>query len=111
MPNVKRIGGGPWKNGQKSDDLTWNDPGVLPSITNPWVIFLDNPTHPQSVLCSVLSLNSLQLGYIITRLVLARHGCKLRADWWLWDVVWFVKVIFIVLLEAAFCTQIPGDMC
>ena len=26
MPNFKRIGGGPWKNGQKSDDLTWNDP-------------------------------------------------------------------------------------
>ena len=25
MPNFKRIGGGPWKNGQKSDDLTWND--------------------------------------------------------------------------------------
>ena len=28
MPNFKRIGGGPWKNGQKSDDLTWNDPEV-----------------------------------------------------------------------------------
>ena len=28
MPNFKRIGGGPWKNGQKSDDLTWNDPIV-----------------------------------------------------------------------------------
>ena len=28
MPNFKRIGGGPWKNGQKSDDLTWNDPHV-----------------------------------------------------------------------------------
>ena len=28
MPNFKRIGGGPWKNGQKSDDLTWNDPSV-----------------------------------------------------------------------------------
>ena len=28
MPNFKRIGGGPWKNGQKSDDLTWNDPGA-----------------------------------------------------------------------------------
>ena len=26
MPNFKRIGGGPWKNCQKSDDLTWNDP-------------------------------------------------------------------------------------
>ena len=26
MPNFKRIGGGPWKNVQKSDDLTWNDP-------------------------------------------------------------------------------------
>ena len=26
MPNFKRIGGGPWKNGKKSDDLTWNDP-------------------------------------------------------------------------------------
>ena len=26
MPNVKRIGGGPGKYGQKSDDLTWNDP-------------------------------------------------------------------------------------
>ena len=28
MPNFKRIGGGPWKNGQKSVDLTWNDPEV-----------------------------------------------------------------------------------
>ena len=28
MPNFKRIGGGPWKNGQKSVDLTWNDPVV-----------------------------------------------------------------------------------
>ena len=28
MPNFKRIGGGPWKYGQKSDDLTWNDPNV-----------------------------------------------------------------------------------
>ena len=27
MQNFKTIGGGPWKNGQKSDDLTWNDPG------------------------------------------------------------------------------------
>ena len=26
MPTFKRIGGGPWKYGQKSDDLTWNDP-------------------------------------------------------------------------------------
>ena len=26
MPNFKKIGGGPWKNGQKSDDLTGNDP-------------------------------------------------------------------------------------
>ena len=26
MPNFKRIRGGPWKNGQKSVDLTWNDP-------------------------------------------------------------------------------------
>ena len=26
MPNFKIIGGGPWKNGQKSVDLTWNDP-------------------------------------------------------------------------------------
>ena len=26
MPNFKRIGGGSWKYGQKSDDLTWNDP-------------------------------------------------------------------------------------
>ena len=29
MPNFKRIGGGPWKNGQKSVDLTWNDPIVF----------------------------------------------------------------------------------
>ena len=28
MPNFKRIGGGPWKNGKKSVDLTWNDPPV-----------------------------------------------------------------------------------
>ena len=28
MPNFKRIGGGPWKNGQKSVDLTWNDPAA-----------------------------------------------------------------------------------
>ena len=28
VPNFKRIGGGPWKYGQKSDDLTWNDPSV-----------------------------------------------------------------------------------
>ena len=26
MPNFKSIGGGPWKNGKKSVDLTWNDP-------------------------------------------------------------------------------------
>ena len=26
MPNFKRIGGGSWKNGQKSVDLIWNDP-------------------------------------------------------------------------------------
>ena len=31
MPNLKRIGGGPWKNGQKSVDLTWNDPSLSPS--------------------------------------------------------------------------------
>ena len=29
MPNFKRIGGGPWKNGQKSVDLIWNDPDVV----------------------------------------------------------------------------------
>ena len=28
MPNFKRIGGGLWKYGQKSDDLTWNDPNA-----------------------------------------------------------------------------------
>ena len=33
MPIFKRIGGGPWKNGQKSDDLTWNDP--RPSVPAP----------------------------------------------------------------------------
>ena len=32
MPNFKRIGGGPWKNGQKSVDLTWNDPLVKRQI-------------------------------------------------------------------------------
>ena len=32
MPNFKRIGGGPWKYGQKSDDLTWNDPMVFNSM-------------------------------------------------------------------------------
>ena len=32
MPNFKRIGGGPWKNGQKSVDLTWNDPFVLTHV-------------------------------------------------------------------------------
>ena len=26
MPNFKTIGGGPWKNCQKSVDVTWNDP-------------------------------------------------------------------------------------
>ena len=30
MPTFKRIGGGPWKYGQKSDDLTWNDPPAFP---------------------------------------------------------------------------------
>ena len=37
MPNFKRIGGGPWKNGQKSDDLTWNDPYVAFRDTVPTI--------------------------------------------------------------------------
>ena len=28
VPNLKPIGGGPCKNGQKSVDLAWNDPAV-----------------------------------------------------------------------------------
>ena len=34
MPKFKRIGGGPWKNVQKSVDLTWNDPKAK-SLTLP----------------------------------------------------------------------------
>ena len=59
MPNFKRIGGGPWKNVQKSDDLTWNDPFVIPAgqLLLNWMIesLLDN-TLFLSINCSSLLL-------------------------------------------------------
>ena len=47
VPNLKQIGGGHRKNGQKFVDLMWNDPGVLHKMKTPGPYHTpwDVPTH------------------------------------------------------------------
>ena len=51
MPNFKRIGGGPWKNSQKSVDLIWNDPKAFSRLVG--VMTLLDQNHGKSTKCQL----------------------------------------------------------
>ena len=49
MPNFKRIGGGAWKNGQKSVDLTWNDPYAALELVDRIITQMDKKGTPINI--------------------------------------------------------------